>query len=40
MLQDDMMQLSKLLLSGYQFSCLRIPMDNVVVIHGARLAVL
>jgi len=38
-LQDNMMQLSKLLLTGYQFSIVRIPMKYVVVLRGARLAV-
>jgi len=40
MLQDNMMQLSQLLLSGYQFSSARIPIEYVVVLRGIRLAVL
>ena len=37
---QDMMQLSQLLLSGYQFSSARIPIEYVVVLRGIRLAVL
>jgi len=40
MLQDNMMQLSKLLLPGYQSSSVRIPIEYVVVVRGVRLAVL
>jgi len=39
-LQDNVMQLSKLLLTGYQFSSLRIPIEYVVVLRGVRLAIL
>jgi len=40
MLQDNVMQLSKLLLTGYQFCSVRIPIEYVVMFRGARLAVL
>jgi len=40
MLQDNVMELSKLLLTGYQFSSVRITIEYVVVLRGARLAVL
>jgi len=40
MLQDNVMQLSNLLLTGYQFSSVRIPIEYMVVLLGARLAVL
>jgi len=39
MLQDNVMQLSKLLLTGSQFSSVRIPLEYVVVLRGVRLAV-
>jgi len=32
MLQDNVMQLSKLLLTGYQFSSVSIPIEYVVVL--------
>jgi len=40
MLQDNVMELSKLLLTGYQFSSVRITIEYVVMLRGARLAVL
>jgi len=40
MFQDSVMQLVKLLLTGYQFSSVRIPIEYVVVLCGARLAFL
>jgi len=36
----NVMQLSKLLLTGYQFSSVRIPIEHVVMLPGIRLAVL
>ena len=39
-LQDNVMQLSKLLLTSYQFSSVRMPIENVVVLRGVRLEVL
>jgi len=39
MLQDNVMQLSKLLLTGYQLSCVSILIEYVVVLGGVRLAV-
>jgi len=38
MFQDNVMQLSKLLLRGYQFASVRIPMEYVVLLLGSRLA--
>jgi len=40
MLQDNVMELIKLLLTGYQFSSVKIPIEYVAVLRGARLAVL
>jgi len=40
MLQDNVMQLSKLLLTGYQFSSVRIAIEYVVLLRGVWLAVL
>jgi len=40
MLQDNVMQLSEFLLTGYQFSSVRIPIENVVVLRGIQIAVL
>jgi len=40
MLQDNVMQLRKLVLTGYKFSSVRIPIECVVVLRGARLAIL
>jgi len=40
MLQDDVMQLRKLLLAGYQFSSVMIPTEYVLMLRGVRLAVL
>jgi len=39
-LQDNVMQLNKLLLTGYQFSSVRIPVECVIVSRGVRLPVL
>jgi len=38
MLEDNVTQLSKLLLTGYQFSSVRIPIEYVVVLRAARLS--
>jgi len=40
MLQDNVMEMSKLLLTGCRFSSVRIPIKYVVVLRGVRLAVL
>jgi len=40
LLQDNVMQLSKFLVTNYQFSSVRIPIEYVVVLRGVRLAVL
>jgi len=40
MLQRSVMQLSKLLLTGYQFSGVMVPIEYVVMLRGAWLAVL
>jgi len=40
MLQDNVMQLSEFLLADYQFSSVRILIENVVVLRGVQLAVL
>jgi len=36
MLQDNVMQLRKLLLTGYQFSSVRIVIEYVVLLRGVR----
>jgi len=39
-LQDNVMQLSKFLVTDYQFSSVSIPIEYVVVLRGVRLEVL